>query len=104
MIFDFLKKQTKKEEKIKLIKIMFLNMHIPEAQKSLYIQALDVLDEAWVERVYQTLSRFIEEIEIKDYQDLHKENYTVVQGMRKKEAEERKQEINNFSYLLTNIQ
>ena len=46
MIFNFLKKRKKTTEKIELIKIMFVNLKIPESQKSLYIQALDVLDES----------------------------------------------------------
>ena len=45
MIFDFLKKQKKKKEKLKLTQIAFLNLQIPEEQKALYIQALDVLDD-----------------------------------------------------------
>jgi len=45
MIFEYLKKQKKIKEKIKLTKIMIFNLQIPEDQKSLYIQALDILDE-----------------------------------------------------------
>ena len=52
MIFNFLKKRKKTVEKIELIKIMFVNLKIPESQKSLYIQALDVLDESWIDRIY----------------------------------------------------
>ena len=37
MIFNFLKKRKKTVEKIELIKIMFVNLKIPESQKSLYI-------------------------------------------------------------------
>ncbi|NCO31662.1 hypothetical protein GW891_02380 [bacterium] len=46
MIFEYLKKQSKLKEKIKLTKIMIFNLQIPEEQKSLYIQALDILDES----------------------------------------------------------
>ena len=56
MIFNFLKKRKKTVEKIELIKIMFVNLKIPESQKSLYIQALDVLDESWIDRIYNELS------------------------------------------------
>ena len=58
MIFNFLKKRKKTVEKIELIKIMFVNLKIPESQKSLYIQALDVLDESWIDRIYNELSDF----------------------------------------------
>jgi hypothetical protein len=45
MIFEFLKKQNKYKEKKKLTQIMIINLQIPEDQKALYIQALDILDE-----------------------------------------------------------
>jgi len=45
MIFEYLKKQRKIKEKIKLTKLMIFNLEIPEDQKSLYLQALDILDE-----------------------------------------------------------
>jgi hypothetical protein len=45
MIFEFLKKQKKSNEKLKLTQMMLMNLQIPEDQKSLYVQALDILDE-----------------------------------------------------------
>ena len=45
MIFEFLKKQKKFSEKYKLTQIMLMNLQIPDDQKSLYIQAMDILDE-----------------------------------------------------------
>jgi hypothetical protein len=44
MIFDFLKKQKGSKRKIELIKIMVTSVNIPEKNKLLYIEALDVLD------------------------------------------------------------
>jgi hypothetical protein len=45
MIFDFLKKRKKIEQRINMINDMFVDLKIPESQKALYIQALDILDE-----------------------------------------------------------
>jgi len=103
MIFEYLKKQSKLKEKIKLTKIMIFNLQIPEEQKSLYIQALDILDESWIDRIYNNLVIFIKDIEIKELDQIQKNNFTVIAWMRKKEAEERKKEINSFSFLINNI-
>jgi len=103
MIFEYLKKQSKLKEKIKLKKIMIFNLQIPEEQKSLYIQALDILDESWIDRIYNNLVIFIKDIEIKELDQIQKNNFTVIAWMRKKEAEERKKEINSFSFLINNI-
>lgn len=103
MIFEYLKKQNKLKEKIKLTKIMIFNLQIPEDQKSLYIQALDILDENWIDRIYNSLVIFIKDIEIKELDQIQKNNFSVILWMRKKEAEERKKEINSFSFLINNI-
>ncbi len=103
MIFEYLKKQKKIKEKIKLTTIMIFNLEIPEDQKSLYIQALDILDENWIDRIYNSLIIFIKDIEIKELDQIQKNNFSVISWMRKKEAEERKKEINSFSFLINNI-
>ncbi|MDR2641133.1 MAG: hypothetical protein LBC61_07835 [Candidatus Peribacteria bacterium] len=103
MLFDFLKKKKKKEEKIKLTQIAIINLQIPDEQKALYLQALDILDENGVERIYATLINFVEKQEIKELDEIEKNNFAVITGMRKKEAEEKKEEINSFSFLINNI-
>jgi hypothetical protein len=45
MIFDFLKKQTEISKKKELIVIMIRSINIPEQQKDLYLESLDILDE-----------------------------------------------------------
>jgi hypothetical protein len=45
MIFDFLKKQTEISKKKELIVIMIRSINIPEQQKDLYLESLDVLNE-----------------------------------------------------------
>lgn len=103
MIFDFLKKQNKLKEKIKLTKIMFMNLQIPDEQKSLYIQALDILDEEGIDRIYKSLISFVQEIEINELTDISKNNFTQIHWMKVKEAEEKKKEINSFSFLINNL-
>lgn len=100
MIFDFLRKRKNINEKIKLINIMFVNLKIPEAQKSLYLQALDILDEDWVNRIYKELSHFIKNLELKEIEDIQKNNFSAINWLKLKEAEEKKEEINSLSFLL----
>ena len=103
MIFNFLKKRKKTVEKIELIKIMFVNLKIPESQKSLYIQALDVLDESWIDRIYNELSDFTNNLELKNLEDIQKNNFSVINLLRLKEAEEKKEELNSFNFLINKL-
>lgn len=103
MIFDFLKKKKRINEKIKLIQIMFLNLEISEEQKALYLQALDILDEDWIDRIYQELQNFVENVEIKNIEDMQKNSLTKISWMKVKEAEEKKQELNSFSLLIDKL-
>lgn len=103
MIFDFLKKKKRINEKIKLIQIMFLNLEISEEQKALYLQALDILDEDWIDRIYEELKNFVENVEIKNIEDMQKNSLTKISWMKVKEAEEKKQELNSFSLLIDKL-
>lgn len=103
MLFDFLKKRKRIEDKIKLINIMFVNLKIPESQKSLYLQALDILDEDWVNRIYEELSNFIKNVELKNLEDIQKNNFSVINWLRFKEAEEKKEELNSFNFLINKL-
>lgn len=103
MIFDFLKKQKEIDKKIKLTKVMILSLHIPEAQKSLYIQALDILDNEWIDRLYEKLVKFVEILELKDINDINKHNFSKITWMKKKEAIEKQKDLNSFSFLINNL-
>ena len=103
MLFDFLKKQKQLKQKLKLTQIAIINLQIPEEQKALYLQALEVLDETWVERIYTTLLHFVEKIEIKELDKIKEENFAIVAWMKKKEAKEKLEEVNSFSFLFNNI-
>lgn len=103
MIFSFLKRKKSLKEKIKLINIMFINLKIPDSQKSLYIQALDILDEEGIDRIYKELSNFIKNIEIKNIEEIQKKNFSVINWLKIKEAEEKKEELNSFNFLINNL-
>ena len=103
MIFDFLKKQNNLEKKKQLIQIMVMNLNIPELQKSVYIQALDIIDEKYIDKIYDDLIKFVEKYEIKELEDIAKSNFTNIAWMQKKEAEAKQKEINAFNFLINNI-
>ncbi len=103
MIFEFLKRKKRMDDKIKLINIMFINLKIPEWQKSLYIQALDILDENWIDKIYNELSNFIKNLELKELEDVQKSNFSIINWLKIKEAEEKKEELNSFSFLINKL-
>jgi uncharacterized protein YecA (UPF0149 family) len=103
MLFTFLQKQKKLSNKTKLVETMIQSLEIPEEQKQLYLQCLDILSEKELNNLYKNLTIFVKEIEMEEIQDIQKQNFTTIAGMQKKEAEERKQEMNSFSFLLHNL-
>jgi len=103
MIFDFLKKQKKDDSKRKLTKVMILNLNIPEEQKSLYVQAIDILDEDEISELYENWSNYIKNLEIKEIEDIKKQSFAEIDWLRKKEALEKKKDINSFNFLFNNI-
>jgi hypothetical protein len=78
MFFEFLKKQKKAKEKLKLTQIAIINLQIPEKQKALYLQALEILDEEGIGKIYDTLINFVETTEIKELDEIQRNNFSVV--------------------------
>jgi len=103
MIFEFLEKQNTFKEKLKVTKIMINSLHISEKQKALYIDAIDILDEQWIDKLYNNLSNFIKKSELKDFNDISKNNYSSISWLRKKQADEKTKDINSFSFLISNL-
>lgn len=103
MIFDFLKKQKEITEKKKIIEIMIISLNIPEEQKELYMEAISILTNDWLEKLYISLSKFINELELEELNNIWKTNFYQVAWMRKKEANEKQKELNSFSFLISNL-
>lgn len=103
MLFPFLKKQKDMKKQKMLIGTMIASLNISPTQKELYFEALEVLSETEAHSLFENLTKFVEKIEIKELEDIEKESYGTIAWMRKKEAEERKKEINSFSFLINNI-
>lgn len=103
MLFDFLKKQSRKESKIRILKTMIFSLQVWDDIKELYIQSLDVLDDQNIDKLFQDITYFTEKIELKEIEDIQKNSFATVNNMTKKEAEEKKKDINTFSFLLNNL-
>jgi len=103
MIFDFLKKQKKIDSMKKLTQIMIMNLNISEEQKSLYLQAIDILDEKEISELYKNWSNYIKNLELKEIEDIRKSSFTEINWLKKKEALEKKKDINTFNFLFNNI-
>ncbi len=103
MLFTFLKKQKNNKHQRKLIETMIVSLNISQGQKDLYLSALDVLSVEESETLYNNLVKFVEKIEMKEIAEIKKESFSSIAGMRKKEAEEKLEEMNGFSFLLHNL-
>jgi len=103
MIFNFLKKQKETKKKIDLLKIMIQSIKIPEKQKKLYIEALDILDINKLNSLYIDIVKFTQNHEITHLDNINKQNFTSIAWLKKKEAVEKQEEINAFTFLLHNI-
>ncbi len=82
---------------------MIASLNISPTQKQLYFEALEVLWEIEAQVLFENLTRFVEKIEMKELSDIEKQSYGTIAWMRKKEAEEKLEEMNNFSFLLHNL-
>jgi hypothetical protein len=103
MLFDFLKKQRSKDNKMKILKTMIFALQVGDDIKDLYIQSLDILEEQDIDNLYKDISYFVQMVEIREIEDIQKTSFAVIDNMTKKEVEEKKKDINSFSFLLNNL-
>lgn len=103
MLFQFFQKQKDTKRQKQLVQTLLVSLNIDPDQKKLYLDALEVLTFEESTTLYKNLTKFIEMIEMKEIEDIRKDSFASVAGMRKKEAEEKIQEINSFSFLLHNL-
>lgn len=103
MLFTFLKKQKEKSHKVEVVKTLILELNISEEQKELYVKALDILEVHELDKLYSEITVFTQNFELKEVDDIKKDSFVTVAGMKKREVEEKKQEVNAFSFLINNI-
>lgn len=103
MLLKILKKQKDISSKRKMVKTIIENLDIPKNQKSLFLDSLIVLDENWIDSLYSDLLIFVNSVEIKELEEIKNNNFSTISWMTKKQAENKKEELNSFSFLLHNL-
>lgn len=103
MISRILKKYTDVAYKRKMLVTMIWALSLWDEQKKLYFDAIKKADIPTLDQLYKNVIDFSQNIEIKEIDDIRKSNFSKISGMTKKEAEEKKKDINAFSFLLHNL-
>jgi hypothetical protein len=78
MIFNFWKKQTEFETKKRLIIKLINEIEIPKNDKSLFLEAIKIVPEDNIEKLYNKLVNFIEEMELKEISEIEKNNFVII--------------------------
>lgn len=103
MLFEFFKKQSKKNNKIKLLSTVIEWLKIPQRQKEIYLWSLDVLNDSELDNLFSQITQFVKTTEIDKISEIYKSNFSSIDWLKKKEAEEQKEELNSLNLLLDNI-
>lgn len=82
---------------------MIASLNIPERQKYLYLEALEVLDSEGLDKLYDNMTIFVESLERKEDEEISSWNFSSIWWLTKKELQEKKKEENAFSFLLNNL-
>lgn len=103
MFFNIFKKYKKRKSRVEVIKIMISSLHIPEKQKDLYYSSLEVIWDDWLNNLYDSILEFSKSVEEENYKEIRQNNFSYISWMTKKEAEEKRKEINSFNFLINNL-
>lgn len=103
MIFKFWEKQKELPTKKLLLRKLIRKVDIPETDKTLFLEAIWVVPEENIENLYNEVTLFIKNFELKEIDEIEKTNFVSIDGMTIKEANNKRKEINSFNFLLTNI-
>jgi len=103
MIFEFWKKQNKIENKKLLLRKLIKKIDIPQRDKDLILEAIANASDEKLDDFYNSVVNFVEKIELKEINEIEKNNFVSIDWMTYKQAQEKKQKINGFNFLLNNI-
>lgn len=103
MILNIFKKYSETNKKRKLVKTLIESLKISDNQKILYLDSLNILDDVWLDKLYKSLTVFIEEVEYNELKKIKNQNFKEIAWMRKKEIEEKQKDVNTFNFLLNNL-
>lgn len=78
-------------------------LRIDHAQKKLFIDSIEVLDDEWLESMYSRIMQFVSSEESERLVNSWKTNSRMVSNLRAKEMGEKRREMDSFNLLLDNI-
>ena len=100
---DFLSRIKERNQKRLIIRELILGLQIDDAQKNLYFESLDILEDSLLDSFYERLQWLIWNIEKTIISIEHKETSEAIQDIKQKEKEDRTKEFGSFNILLDNI-
>lgn len=103
MIFKFWEKQSEIATKKLLLRKLIKKIDIPESDKELILWAIATVSDEKLSAFYESIVHFIEKLELKEIEEIEKNNFVSIDWMTYKQAKEKKQKINSFNFLLNNL-
>ena len=100
-LWNLLKKFSKNQEKREIIREVIFRLGLDEKQEQIYIESLNILDDAYLDIFYKKLTALVDIIEERDITLSHKEQTQTIHLLQEKEKKE-KYNV-NFNILLDNI-
>ena len=103
MIFKFWEKQKEFSTQKLLLRKLIRKLDIPETDKTIFLEAIWVVPKENIKNLYKDITSFIEKFELKEVDEIEKNNFINIDGMTIKEATKKRKEINALNFLFTNI-
>gem|GEM_PF-3798160 len=79
MVSKILKKYHKASQKKVMLKTIISALKISEEQKQLYLGALEVIQNNALDALYEDITAFADNVEVKEIEDIRKQNFTNIQ-------------------------
>lgn len=103
MMFNFWKKQNNTWVQKRLLKNLIKKIEIPESDKQMFLWAVEIISDEKIESLYEWVLAFIKDLEIKEVAKISQTSYVSIDWLSQQEAENKRQELNWYNLLLTNV-
>lgn len=103
MIFSFLEKHNDFHFQKWLLEKLIEWLNIPDEEKKLFHEALWIADESRIQKLYDDILQFVHHSELKNISQIETVNFSSIDWMTFEQAEAKKQDINSFHLLLSQV-
>lgn len=76
MVSKILQKYKKASQKKIMLKTIISALKISDEQKQLYLDAIEVIENDALDGLYEDITQFSENVELKEIEDIRKQNFT----------------------------